>query len=78
MVMCAYQTALDYKQTFKGTLTIPLVSGCKFKIMEIKSNSEIEEIKAKAWDNGWRLGLLVGSLVTAIPTLIVLWQIGVL
>ena len=39
--------------------------------------TEMTEIEAKAWDSGWRWGLLVGSLATAISTLILLWYIGV-
>ena len=56
MVMCAYQTASDYKQTFKGTLTIPLVMASYFNLifmnaLEIWSkDTNFETRRIKYWN----------------------------
>lgn len=43
MVMCAYHIAVNLPQTFKGTLTIPLVSNWRFIFIFMETNLEHEK-----------------------------------
>jgi len=52
----------NYNKTLQSLLTIPLVSGCKFKTMEY-TEKEIKHIKALNWDKGWRMGWLASSIL---------------